>query len=813
MNKRETIEKRVTSLSFHKERDKRACPPSGVMRCFLLVFFCLLITSHYSLLRAQRHDIDSLLSRIKTDKQDTTKANDFRGLAWAYRTTGEIKKAMDFSDSSIALAGKLNFKVGLGRFYNTRASIYYIQGDYPNALNYLLKSVEIDEALNDKGRIAANMDDIGLIYKQQGDLKKALECYDKALIADEDLKDDFAIASVLDNMGAVLELLHDTTGAMECFQRILKIKKAVEDKATMAITMPNIGNIYFDEKDYAKALQYYQDGLKLDEELDDKSASAVAYLNIGYVYLTEKKYKDAETYTQKCLEIAKSIGDLERIKNAEDNLGDIYSNTGEWEKALEARKQGSYMKDSLINQAKSKQIGKLEAKAQYDKDLALQKAEEDKKTALSAAESKRQKVLILFVAAIALAIAFIAFIIARSLRTARSQKALIEIQTEEVEKQKTVVEEKNQEIMDSINYAKRLQEAILPPLNDIKKFFPESFIIYKPKDIVSGDFYWLAQGMPQPNLPLEGKVQGMGFNESTPQGGDLGGAKIFLAAADCTGHGVPGALVSVVCSNALNRAVKEFGITEPGKILDKVRELVLETFEKSPGDVQDGMDISLCALEMLPQTPKGALKKTEGVTGSEVAPTSNAATTDASLLLGREGVRVDQPQIRLGQTLKKTEGVTGSEVAPTSAAAATDASLLLGREGARPTYGAVRLTWAGANNPLWIVKKSELESESGWMELPPDKQPIGRFDRVKPFTTHTVNLRKGDCIYLFTDGYADQFGGAKGKKFKYKQLQEILLANSDKPMAEQGKILEKTFEKWMGFLDQIDDVLVIGIKV
>ncbi len=223
---------------------------------------------------------------------------------------------------------------------------------------------------------------------------------------------------------------------------------------------------------------------------------------------------------------------------------------------------------------------------------------------------------------------------------------------------------------------------------------------------------------------------------------------------------MPGALVSVVCSNALNRAVKEFGITEPGKILDKVRELVLETFsqrdtlgEKGLGDVQDGMDISLAAL-----TLPSVIVRDEAISSRE-----------------KRLPRLD--------------------------------------DGSRSDDNIVRVTWAGANNPLWIVKKSETGSESGWVELPPDKQPIGKFDRVKPFTTHTVNLRKGDCIYLFTDGYADQFGGAKGKKFKYKQLQEVLLANSDKPMAEQGKILEKTFEKWMGFLDQIDDVLVIGIRV
>ena len=182
-------------------------------------------------------------------------------------------------------------------------------------------------------------------------------------------------------------------------------------------------------------------------------------------------------------------------------------------------------------------------------------------------------------------------------------------------------------------------------------------------------------------------------------------------------------MVSVVCSNALNRTVKEFKITEPGKILDKARELVIETFEKSEGSIQDGMDISLAAIS-------------------------------------------------------RQSSVNSAEV-----------------------------KWSGAFNTLWYIQNSEIK------ELPADKQPIGKTDNPKPFTTNSLSLNKGDILYLFTDGYADQFGGPKGKKFKYKQFQELLLANSNKSMEEQKQLLENAIEEWMGGLEQVDDILVIGIRV
>lgn len=275
------------------------------------------------------------------------------------------------------------------------------------------------------------------------------------------------------------------------------------------------------------------------------------------------------------------------------------------------------------------------------------------------------------------------------------EKLVIE-RTKEVSAEKEKVssayaslEEKNQEILDSIAYAKRIQSAILPPETLMSDLLPDNFVLYKPKDVVAGDFYWLE------------KV------EDT----------VLVAAADCTGHGVPGAMVSVICNGALNRSVREFGLTEPGKILDKAREIVIQEFEKSEEDVKDGMDIALCAI-------KGK-----------------------------------------------------------------------------------NLYYSGANNPLWILRNGEI------IETKADKQPIGKFEAAQAFTTHETTLQKGDTVYIFTDGYVDQFGGDRGKKFKAKSLKDLLIGMQDKSLNEQKLALNQQFEIWRGVLEQVDDVCIIGIRV
>ena len=264
-------------------------------------------------------------------------------------------------------------------------------------------------------------------------------------------------------------------------------------------------------------------------------------------------------------------------------------------------------------------------------------------------------------------------------------------QKNQIVAQKHLVDEKNREILDSITYAKRIQTAILPADKFVKEHLKDSFIIYKPKDIVAGDFYWVE-----------------------PIGND-----VLFAVADCTGHGVPGALVSVVCHNALNRAVREFKLISPAEILDKTREIILNEFQKSDENVNDGMDISI----------------------------------------GKLNLETKQ------------------------------------------------LEWSGANSPLWIINQNEI------IELAPSKQPIGQFTNYEPFKNSVVQLKSKDTVYLFSDGYADQFGGEKGKKLKSKKMKEIVLSIQNRSMSDQKIYLESFFEDWKSNLEQLDDVCVVGFRI
>ncbi len=310
--------------------------------------------------------------------------------------------------------------------------------------------------------------------------------------------------------------------------------------------------------------------------------------------------------------------------------------------------------------------------------------------------TKVWRIALISIAAVMLIIAIVV-VWNRTLRKEIKLRKVAEIKLQrslsQIQEQKEIIEIKNQEVTDSIKYAKRIQTAILPPTENFEAAFNSSFILYKPKDIVAGDFYWLQDK------------------------GDM----VLFAAADCTGHGVPGAMVSVVCSNALNKVVNEMGIYDPGKLLDEVRNIVIERFKGSQNEIKDGMDISLAVYHRTTKT----------------------------------------------------------------------------------------LNWAGAYNPLWMIR----EKDKSFVEIKGDKQPIGKCDHMTPFKTHQVELSKGDKLYLFTDGFADQFGGDKGKKIRSKTMRELVIKYNHFTMKEQMSFLEKFFVEWMGDLEQLDDICIIGVEI
>ncbi len=285
-------------------------------------------------------------------------------------------------------------------------------------------------------------------------------------------------------------------------------------------------------------------------------------------------------------------------------------------------------------------------------------------------------------------------------RELREEKEKVEVINKEVLEQKTVIEHKNLEITDSIKYAKNIQEALLPAVTSLKKDFPESFVLYMPKDIVSGDFYWFAK--------RDGKN--------------------YFAAADCTGHGVPGAFMSIIGNALINEIIAEQHIYQPAEILNNLHVGVKTALNQNKGEFErrDGMDIALCAIN------------------------------------------------------KET----------------------------------LVLEYAGANRPLWIYRKTAADKVE---IIKPDKFPIGGlefdFEEKRQFHNHSIQLQKGDCLYIFSDGYADQFGGHKGKKFMVANLQRAFVEISQKSMEEQYVHLHKIFTDWRGHYEQVDDVLMIGLRV
>ena len=661
----------------------------------------------------QSKQIDSLKQVITTAANDSTVINAW--IAWD-DIIWSVDPDLDFQlNNKIKVSCASNLKKSNSKkekeFYKRNyakalhnfGSIFYGKGDYAKAISYFTQSLKLKEEIGDLRGAAASINNIGNIYLERGNAKKAKEYYLRTLEISKTLKDKNAIASALSNIGLTCSNEEDFENAIHYQRKSLEIRKETGDKKGMAACLSNIGQVYNEKGEYDKALDFYSQGLKLYEEIGDKHGIGLSHNDFGLTYFLQGNYGKAIEFSNRALLVAKERGAKVQEKDTYKVLFQSYEAIKNYKKALEMHKFYTELKDSLDSEENQQEIIRQEFKYSYEKkaaadsvkaaladkvkdaSLAAERAE-NRQHMLEAKQLEQQKYVMF--AGLGIALLFGGVVYNRFRKTSK-QKRTIEDQKQQVDKAFEELEEKNTEILDSINYAKRIQNAILPSAAVMKEHLKESFVFYKPKAIVAGDFYW-----------LEHKDD-----------------KILFAVADCTGHGVPGAMVSVICNNGLNRSVREHGLTTPGEILDKTREIVIREFDKSEDDVNDGMDIALCSID-------------------------------------------------------------GNQ-----------------------------LQYAGANNPLWIIRNGEL------IEIKADKQPIGKFDNQAPYTTNAFNLEKGDTIYIFSDGFADQFGGENDRKFKVKAFKELLLSIQSQSLGNQKEFIESSFEKWKGDHEQIDDVCVVGVRV
>jgi serine phosphatase RsbU (regulator of sigma subunit) len=637
----------------------------------------------------QQQQVDSLNKIIASPKShDTTVVLTYFELI-NYYYLSDPDTAIIICKKAEMISERLNYQHGKSESYAWLGYLNQGKGNIALSLEYSNKSLKNFREIGDKKATGTALGNIGFIYKEQGMLIEALDYYKLSIKLYEDIGYQQGLSSAFGNIGDIHEKQGKIIEALEYHNSSLKIDEEIGSKKGIATSLTRIGMIYYNQGKVKEALDYYIKSLTIQTQIGDKKGIAICLNNIGIIHNDKGELKEALEYGQKSLTISEEIGFPDNISQASSLLSEVYQKQGNGMKALEMYKLYIQMHDSIHSQEIQKAAAQQQAKHEYEKQRTIDDAENEKLLAIEQEEKEKQKILTAAIAiGLGLVVIFLVFVFNR-LKATRKQKIEIEQQKEVVELAHDELEEKNQEIMDSIIYAKRIQSAILPPIKVVKEYLKESFILYRPKDVVAGDFYWMEQK----------------------------NGKVLFAAADCTGHGVPGAMVSVVCNNGLNRSVREHGLTIPGEILDKTREIVVKEFKKSEEDVKDGMDIALCSIE------------------------------------------------------------------------------------------GMKLQYAGAYNPLWIIRNGEI------IETKANKQPIGQFDNPEPYTTHSFDLEKGDAIYIFSDGYVDQFGGERGKKFKAKAFRELLLSIQDKAMEEQKTTINETFETWKGDLEQIDDVCVIGVRV
>ncbi|MGB3947020.1 MAG: tetratricopeptide repeat protein, partial [Bacteroidia bacterium] len=480
------------------------------------------------------------------------------------------------------------------------AACYEAIDNYPMALGHTLKSLKLYENVGDKKAQAALYNNLGAIYYVQNNYIEALKSYHQSIELRKESKDKKGLSSCYNNIGLIYQNQGDIDEALKNYFKALEITESYKIKVEV---LNNIGTIYIKQKKYTEALNVTSTSLKIAEEKKYKNGIINALKNLGETHIQLNNLKLAKQYLNKCLSLSKEINSKYNLSETYYQLSTIDSIQGNWKAAYEHNKLFIQYRDSVNNEESDKKITEIILTNRFEKEAEKVKAENEKQRAIAAEKNRRQTIISWAIGGgLLLVIVFAGFIL-RSLRITNKQKSIIEAQKDEVsaqkdiaeelrlisEKQKHIVEEKQKEILDSITYAKRIQTALLTSTDYIEKHFEaEHFILFKPKDIVSGDFYW---ALSVPYIP----------------GWDLGTNKVklppdekrknifYITAADCTGHGVPGAFMSMLNISFLNENVIERGILLPNEILNSQRNEIIKALNPagSKEESKDGMDCVL----------------------------------------------------------------------------------------------------------------------------------------------------------------------------------------------------------------------------
>ena len=616
-----------------------------------------------------------------------------------YDMIDEFDMALESSKKELELLVLLNDEKGISVTSNMIGNIYKYSSEYEKAIEYYQQSIRVSERIDNKHGIAVAHIGIANVFINWDNFDKALEHYNSSYKISVNANDTIIMANAKIGIGNIFRRNENNTKAIQAYNYAKELFKKIDDQEGVALSLLNMSDVYSSDEQYDKALDLLFKALEIVEGLNNNIRITLILYQIGHIYFEKDDYQEALVYFENSLLVAKEVNYRKIELKDYESIATTYELMNDYENAYGYNKRYHVLKDSIFNENTHKQISELETK--YETEKKEQEIINQKEI------NKHQKRQLLMSSIGALIILIFLVLMVFQYVQKRKANIILAIQKQEIE----VI---HHEISESINYAKRLQNAVLPDVEILENYLSDYFVLLKPKDKVSGDFYWWAH-----------------FDNRT-----------IIAVADCTGHGVPGAFMSMLGISYLREIVQKEHIVDTGEILNRLREEIINVL-KQQGDVdeqKDGMDMAIIFIDHKSQV----------------------------------------------------------------------------------------LKYSGANNPLYIITKESRDIHGAkefndlpcFYEIKPDKMPIAIYDKMSDFTTHEVELLKGDQLYMFSDGFSDQFGGISdlvrqkgGKKYKYKPFRRLLLKNSHEPMSIQRELLNSSFETWKGTLEQIDDVVIIGLKV
>ncbi|MDH5367254.1 MAG: tetratricopeptide repeat protein [Cyclobacteriaceae bacterium] len=636
----------------------------------------------------QQLKIDSLTQRLE-ETNGNEKVIILNDLFKMYRNNDPLK-AMKYTEQALQLAYSINDYSGIAASLNNKGVLYRHSGNLDKALDNYIEALHIQEKQQFEDAIAYTYSNIGTIYSLKNEYQKALDYFLKANAQFESIGHNLRSIGTLNNIGNVYSNMNKYEDALEYYLKSDKLYNNLEDQTQAFVPFTNIGNAYFNLGKLDLALEFYNKSLVYEQRDNNLNGQANALHNFGIVFSAMGNHEQAIDFYNKALDLAQETGDKYLLKTIYESLAQMNFVMGDYFLSYSFLQLHNSVKDSLLNEESNRKIADLEnayAFEQQQKEIQhLQTESELQKLRISNDENIITGIISFSIMGIILTL-----VIFKEYKEIKKNKNLLEIKTGEIEVQKTIIEKKNENITESINYAQSVQNSILTfdmPSNQAHN----SFILYKPKDIVSGDFYWYT---------------------------NKNNYDIYVT-ADCTGHGVAGAFMTIIGVSILNEIIIKEGITEPKEILSILDERVINSLKhkQTNSTGTHGMDIGICLINHQTNT----------------------------------------------------------------------------------------ITFSGANRPLYYFNNGEFNEIKGSMASIGDS-----IIDTKVFESHNIKYSSGDSFYMTSDGYSDQFGGPKGKKFMTKRFKSLLAEIQPLEVNEQKNRLDFEIENWMENYEQTDDIVVTGI--